>query len=159
MWHLCMDTFFLFYFLTFNFFLSFLGLHAQHMEVPRLGGANQTYSCWPTQQPQKCHIRTMSVTYTTAQGNTRSLSHWGRPGIEPETSWFLDSFPLHHNGNSSHSFLNLQIMLFLKFVKLSAFCQPWSHPPLLNIRYTVVVLPALQILFPSLKFNCGKEHI
>ena len=38
MWHLCMDTFFLFYFLTFNFFLSFLGLHAQHMEVPRLGG-------------------------------------------------------------------------------------------------------------------------
>jgi len=28
-----------------------------------------------------------SLTYTTAHGNTRSLTHWVRPGIEPASSW------------------------------------------------------------------------
>ena len=31
----------------------------------------------------------MSATYTTAHGNARSLTHRMRPGIKPETSWFL----------------------------------------------------------------------
>ena len=31
-------------------------------------------------------IWAMSATYTAAQGNTRSLLHWARPGIEP-ASW------------------------------------------------------------------------
>uniref|UniRef100_A0A4X1UAF3 Uncharacterized protein n=1 Tax=Sus scrofa TaxID=9823 RepID=A0A4X1UAF3_PIG len=34
----------------------------------------------------------MSATYTTAHGNTGSLTHRARPGIEPETSWFLVRF-------------------------------------------------------------------
>ena len=34
----------------------------------------------------------MSVTYTTAHHNTRSLTHWVGPGIEPATSWFLTGF-------------------------------------------------------------------
>ena len=34
----------------------------------------------------------MSAPYTAAQGNTRSLTHWVRPGIEPTTSWFLVRF-------------------------------------------------------------------
>ena len=29
------------------------------------------------------------VTYTSAYGNTRSLTHWERPGIEPTSSWTL----------------------------------------------------------------------
>ena len=32
------------------------------------------------------------MTYTTAHSNTRSLTHWARPGIEPTTSWFLVRF-------------------------------------------------------------------
>ena len=32
------------------------------------------------------------MTYTTVHGNTGSLTHWARPGIEPETSWFLVGF-------------------------------------------------------------------
>ena len=36
--------------------------------------------------------RATSATYTTAHGNTRSLTHWVRPGIEPATSWFLVGF-------------------------------------------------------------------
>ena len=34
----------------------------------------------------------MSVTYTTAHGNTGSLTHRVRPGIEPATPWFLVGF-------------------------------------------------------------------
>ena len=32
------------------------------------------------------------MTYTTAQGNAGSLTHWARPGIKPATSWFLVGF-------------------------------------------------------------------
>ena len=37
----------------------------------------------------------MSVTYTTGHGNTGSLTHWVRPGIEPESSWMLVGFVNH----------------------------------------------------------------
>ena len=36
-----------------------------------------------------------SVTYNTAHCNAGSLTHWARPGIEPETSWFLVGFINH----------------------------------------------------------------
>jgi len=42
---------------------------------------------WPTPQPQQHHIQATSSTYTTAHGNARSLTHWARPGMEPESSW------------------------------------------------------------------------
>ena len=51
--------------------------------------SNQSYSCPPTPQPQQPRIWAVSATYTTARGNTRSLIHWARQGIEPTTSWFL----------------------------------------------------------------------
>ena len=60
------------------------------MEVPRLG----VYCCQPTPQPQQCQIWALAVTYTTAHGNTKSLIHWAKPGIEHVSSWLLDSFPL-----------------------------------------------------------------
>ena len=31
----------------------------------------------------------MSVTYTTVHSNARSLTHWARPGIGPESLWIL----------------------------------------------------------------------
>ena len=37
----------------------------------------------------------MSVTYTTAHGNTRFLTHRLRPGIEPKSSWILARFMNH----------------------------------------------------------------
>ena len=67
---------------------SFLGLHLQHMEVRRWG-VKLSYSCQPMPQPQQHQISAASVTYATAYGNTGSLTHRGRPGIEPATSWFL----------------------------------------------------------------------
>ena len=53
---------------------------------------NQSCSCWPIPQPQQCGPQAAPVTYTTAHGNTGSLTHWGRPGIKPATSWFLVRF-------------------------------------------------------------------
>ena len=43
-------------------------------------------------QTQQGGIQATSATYTTAQGNTRSLTHWVRPGIEPSTSWIIVGF-------------------------------------------------------------------
>jgi len=45
-------------------FFFFLGQHPWHMEVPRF-----------TPQPQQHRIQAASATYTTADGNTRSLTH------------------------------------------------------------------------------------
>ena len=54
----------------------FLGPHLWQMEVPRLGGNSEL----------------QLLTYTTADGKTRSLTHWARPWIEPTTSWLLVRF-------------------------------------------------------------------
>ena len=59
------------------------------MEVRRLGF---NWSCSHQTQPQPRRIWAMSVTYSTAHGNARSLSRWLRPGIKPTTSWFLVEF-------------------------------------------------------------------
>ena len=40
-------------------------------------------------------IWALSATYTTAHGNAESLSQWGRPGIEPKSSWILVWFVNH----------------------------------------------------------------
>ena len=61
------------------------------MEGPRLG-SNRNCSHQPTPEPQQHWIQATSATYTTDHGNTRSLTHWARPGIEPKTSWFLVRF-------------------------------------------------------------------
>ena len=62
-----------------------------HMEVPDQE-SNWSYSFRPMPQPQQCRIWAASASNTTAHGNTRSLAHWARSGIEPATSWFLVGF-------------------------------------------------------------------
>ena len=53
-------------------------------------GSNRSCSCQP--QPQQCHIRAMSATYTMAYSSARSLTHWVRPGMETASSWILARF-------------------------------------------------------------------
>ena len=48
---------------------------------------SQSCSCWPMPPPQQCQIPAASATYTAVCGNTGSLTHWVRPGIEPTSSW------------------------------------------------------------------------
>ena len=70
----CLNCFFFFFF--FFFFFWFLGLLPQLMEVPRLG----------------VKLELQPSAHTTTHGNTRSLIHWTRSGIETATSWLLVGF-------------------------------------------------------------------
>ena len=64
-------------------------------------------------------MRAMSATYTTAHGNAWSLTHWVRPGIEPQPRGYqLDLFLLYHNGNSLSHFFFFTMWLFV-FLLLS----------------------------------------
>ena len=76
-----------------NFFLSFVisGTHPRHMGVPRLGVQSEL-QLPANVRATAMQIRATSATYTTAHGNVRSLTHWGRPGIEPAIPWFLVEF-------------------------------------------------------------------
>ena len=70
-----------FFSFLFFFFLSFYSHTFSIWKFPGQG-SNHSCSCWPTPQPQQCRIQAVSATYTTAHGNTRSLTHWTRPGME-----------------------------------------------------------------------------
>ena len=73
------------------FFFLFFGFYGCTRSIWKFPGqqSNLSYSCWPRTQPQQCGIQAVSAACTTAQGNTGSLSHWVRPGIEPASSWIL----------------------------------------------------------------------
>jgi len=58
------------------------------MEVPRLGVESELWSPAYARATATWDPRAVSATYTTANGNIGSLTHWARPGIEPATSWF-----------------------------------------------------------------------
>ena len=89
------------------FFLIFYFLqpHLLHMEVARgqirAAAANLHHSHQPHQ------IQAASATYAAACGNSGSLTHWARPGIDPASSWTLCQIPnlLSHNGNYWRYFL------------------------------------------------------
>ena len=66
----------------FCFCFCFLGLHPQHMEVPRLGVESELQLLAYATATAKSQQRWIQATYTTAHDNARSLNHWARPGIE-----------------------------------------------------------------------------
>ena len=78
------------FFSFFPFFFA-LGPHLGHIEVPRLEVKSEP-QLLPKPQPQQGSIRALSVTYTIVHSNAGSLTHWARPGIQPETSWLLVGF-------------------------------------------------------------------
>ena len=43
-------------------------------------------------EPQQCTIQVVSMIYTTAHSNARSLIHWERPEIKSMSSWMLVGF-------------------------------------------------------------------
>ena len=68
-------------------------------------------------QPQQRRIRATSVTYTTAHGNARSLTHGARPGIEPTASWLLVGFVNHcATTGTPHSYPIIKAAPRLSFV-------------------------------------------
>ena len=80
------------FFLSYLFiYLFFYGRTSSTWRFPG-EGSNQSCSCWPMPQPQQCQIQATSETYTTAHGNTGSLTQRARPGIELVSTWMLISF-------------------------------------------------------------------
>ena len=63
--------------------------------------------------------RAASVPYTVVSGNSRSLTHWARSGIEPATSWFLVRFVSGAPGRELLSCLILkcEIVLLKLYIK------------------------------------------
>ena len=106
-WASCSSFFFLFHWLNFSFsfriffFFVFLGLHPQHMEVPRQGVKSDLWlPAYAT--AQQLGMGATSATYTTAHGNTGSLTHWARPRT---SSWILAGFiTTEPQGNSQNLF-------------------------------------------------------
>ena len=86
-WSVCLEDFVLFCLCVF----CFLGTHGQHMEVSRLGVESELQLPANT-TTIATGVWAMSVTDTTAHGNTRFPAHWGRPGLEPASSWILVRF-------------------------------------------------------------------
>ena len=70
-------------------FISFLWPNLWHMEAPGLAKGRTRAAIASLHQNQ---IQAKSSTYATALGNSRSLTHWVRPGIEPTSSWILVKF-------------------------------------------------------------------
>ena len=107
-------------FFFFSFFFLFLRLHLQCMEVLRLEIISKLQLlAYP--QPQQGGIGAVSVIYTTAPGNARSLTLRMRQGIEPTSSWILVGFPAEPQWEIQQVFVN---QLFYRVV-----CVQYSHPP------------------------------
>ena len=87
-----------FFFLFLKFKLNFCFVCLLFRAAPAAyGGSQARKSNWSCSlqlipQPEQCQIQTLVVTYTTAHGNARFLTHWARPGIEPASSWMLVRF-------------------------------------------------------------------
>ena len=78
--------FFFFFFISFLLFraapIAYGGSQARGLIRAVAAGLHHS-------QPLQRQIQATSATYTTAHINAGSLTHWGRPGMEPATSWFL----------------------------------------------------------------------
>ena len=78
-------------FFIFLFFLIFCPFRA----TPSAYGSSQAWGLIGATVASLCQShqhQIQAATYTTAHSNTRSLSHWARPGIEPTPLWFLVGF-------------------------------------------------------------------
>ena len=82
---------YLFIYLLTYLLIVFLGLHLQHMEVPRLGVESELQLLAYTTT-----IATQDLSYVCdlyhSSRQCQSLTHWARPGIEPMSSWILARF-------------------------------------------------------------------
>ena len=79
------------------FFLSFFGFClAFFMARPTAYGGSQARdlirATAVSLQCSHSNARSQSANHPTAHSNARSLTNWGRPGIEPTISWFLVRF-------------------------------------------------------------------
>ena len=114
-------------------------------------------------QPQQHRIWAVSATCTTAYGNTRSLTQWGRPGIKPTTSWFLVGL-VSAEARRELSFLFFIYFPFLFYFLFSFFIFLGSHlwhmeVPRLGVKLELQ-LPAYTTAMAmwDLSCDCNLQH-
>ena len=102
------------------------------MEVPRLGvdraaaeaTAAATHRIWATH-----------ANYTTAHGNTGSLTYWLRPGIKPASLWILVGFVTHR---APRELLEKTLLNLVGWTRESYSCRPILQPEQLRIQAAFV---------------------
>ena len=85
------STLMIYLFCLFSIFFLFRAAPEAHGSSQVRGQIRAT-AAGLTSQPQQCGIQATFITYTTAQGNTGSLTHCATPGMEPESSRILFGF-------------------------------------------------------------------
>ena len=133
------------------FLFCFLGGWSFFRATPKAYGGSQDRGqirrCQP--QPQPCRIQGTSGTYTTAQSNTRSLTHRAKPGIEPTSSRILVRFI------STAPWWELWLLLILRLKSdLCSFLLPSCDP--FNSLFSFL-LSVCNFAFSSL-FSSGYER-
>ena len=122
--------------------------------TPAAYGGSQVKGLQPTAQPQQRQIQAAFATYTTAQNNAGSLTHWARAGIKPSSSWMLGSL-------TTEPWRELPYLLtlkkkkssdFLNFIELSATSQKAPAK-----RQLIQHLAALTGPLPILGLKTGEE--
>ena len=92
----------------------------------------------------------MSTTYTTAHGNTGSLTHWARPGIEPATLWLLVGFISAEQLQELPNFLIFANLIvekwYLVLIRLSL--------SIIIFCYVVIFVTCLRMICIFFSMNC-----
>ena len=85
-----------FWIVNYALFIYFHLLFFVFSAAPTAYGSSQARGWFGAVAAGLCHNHSNSgsgpATYITTHNNARSLSHWSRAGIEPETSWILVRF-------------------------------------------------------------------
>ena len=91
------------------FFFLFMATPAAYRSSQARGRIG-VCSCQPIPQPLQHPIQAAPATYAAACGNTRSSTHWARPGVEAASSRTLCRVlnPVSHNSSSSELLLYVQ---------------------------------------------------
>ena len=92
-------------------------------------------------QPWQHRIQAVSATYITVHSNARSLTHWARPGIQPESSWILVRFVNRWDTKGTFEYLSF------KSVSLSP--PTWHACSCILLRAQLPVLVSSQLLLVS----------
>ena len=79
-------------FVCFVFLRAAPAAHGSSQARGQIRATDAGHCHWPQPQPRQRQIRAASANYTTAHGNTGSLTHWLRPGIESASSCILFGF-------------------------------------------------------------------
>ena len=93
-------------------------------------------------EPQQHGIQAESSNYTTAHGNTGSLTHWARPGIKPTTSWFLVRF-VNHWATMGTPFLCFLYYYFFNVIPTFIFSSLLLPIYIYIIIIIIIILPFL----------------